>query len=152
MLSGWGRAQRYDRWWRLAGAAEQVAGQVPGVVGGERREGAGGQRDGAVGVAAGAAAMDQWQPPAEASCPVLYPVPATAARLIHLPASPPSSAHPTGGAPPRPSTARMVVPWATSTTPGRGTAPPRVTRAVPGSAGVPTAAYQAEPNRAISPT
>src|SRR5664280_2537874 len=59
MLGGWGRAERYDRWWRLAAAAEQVLGQVPGVVGGEGREGAGGQRDGAVGVAAGAAAMDQ---------------------------------------------------------------------------------------------
>src|SRR5664280_1257085 len=65
MLSGWGRAERYHRWWRLAAAAEQVLGQVPGVVGGEGCEGAGGQRDGAVGVAAGAAAMDQWQPPAE---------------------------------------------------------------------------------------
>src|SRR5664280_1982987 len=65
MLGGWGRAERYDRWWRLAAAAEQVLGQVPGVVGGEGRQGAGGQRDGAVGVAAGAAAMDQWQPPVE---------------------------------------------------------------------------------------
>src|SRR5664279_299427 len=65
MLSGWGRAERYDRWWWLAAAAEQVLGQVPGVVGGEGRQGAGGQRDGAVGVAAGAAAIDERQPPVE---------------------------------------------------------------------------------------
>src|SRR6478736_3930627 len=71
-------------------------------------------------------------------------------RLIQRPARPPSKAQPDAAAPARASTACSGVPSGISTTPGRGTAPATVTSVVPGSAAVPTAANQSDPNRATN--
>ena len=76
------------------------------------------------------------------------PTPAHRARSTQPPASPPTSAQPVGGAPAQASTSHRAVPVGTSTTPGRGTAPPTVTRTVPGSVGDPSAANQSGPKRA----